>query len=1193
MFFRYCWILCVLTCALPLQAVDRIFLFPPGGTNVVNVLNADSLQPVASIPVPSAVNEAFSTPQGNKIYLIARTGTDTVIAVDPDTLAVTSRLGLNATPSDAVITPDGRYVLVAAGSLHVIDAVSDFSAATIDVGGGPTRIAVNNDASIAFVLASSGTVVSVVDLVNLGVIGNIDIQQGAGDIALTPDDSRLLVSVTNGVRQYRTTDYSFINEIAGRFLLTNADLRVTPDSERVLAVNQGRSPNTNSLIFYLEEQASETIGQIGTDTFRDIVVVDDEIAYGIDRENGDLHKINLALRAPSVEAIEFAKGGRALDLSPNRTILTFSSLPNSSVTLLDTQTGNEILTQNVVIAPAGHATVYEPSREPPAEIQILGGNNQFVPPNAEAPRPLSVRVVDANGNPLVGVPVFFDAQGEVDANFLTPFPVLSNARGIATTKLRTGDAELIPTALPTEPSKKPEALDGTIQDHLSRYTSTARKSFAAAEGHPRRQGETPILSPINIGVRAGSLPVTIMQLNVILSSGLIAVSGDFQVTTPNTPFPKPFVMLATDLQGKPLPAGTRVDIVVSNASCNSPLFTDPNGFADVICRGKAQLASSSGLFEDGIVTASIPDFLGLLGNELAFTSFRVSTAPGAAFMEIQTRAGDNQTVPAGERLPTDLEFVLSSQGGGSFFSSITGRGVGLNIRQVSGPPATIEPNFVVTLPNIRRSAAVTLGPNAGIVRIEVEALTTNLPKTVFTVSATGGLPAQMNRLNDNQSGPVGTELANPLRVQVIDESGSVVAFPQVQWAVLEGEATIVTSTDETGSSARVLFGNTPGQIRVQASLGALVQVFTVNAIPSQPVAIANVAGQNQTLSVGQTSTPLVVRVTEANNAPAPGVLVTYSGPSNIRFFPPGGGAPANPLAVATQPNGEASATAEVLRGVDSLLPGGARGQFANSITISASVGGQLSTTFVINLIGETPEFTAAGVVSAATFAQQPGLSPGGLATVFGTSLSDGPDGAFPVGGATSFEGTTVRIGGVPAPILSIARGVTDQLNVQAPFETPSGQTTSVEIENNGSRRTVGGIPVFGAQPGIFEIPVGGGENGGAVIHLDGAIVSPTNPAQKGEALSLFFTGGGRLNPPAQTGVPIVAPPIPVIVQDVVIGVDNKGAEPLFAGYAPGFLGLYQANFFVPEDAECGEVPLNVRVGDVFSPISRIWIDCAP
>jgi uncharacterized protein (TIGR03437 family) len=60
---------------------------------------------------------------------------------------------------------------------------------------------------------------------------------------------------------------------------------------------------------------------------------------------------------------------------------------------------------------------------------------------------------------------------------------------------------------------------------------------------------------------------------------------------------------------------------------------------------------------------------------------------------------------------------------------------------------------------------------------------------------------------------------------------------------------------------------------------------------------------------------------------------------------------------------------------------------------------------------------------------------------------------------------------------------------------------------------------------------------------------------------------------------------------VVVGVDNKGAEVLFKGYAPGFLGLYQINFAIPESAECGLRPLNVRVGDVTSPRSAIPIQC--
>jgi uncharacterized protein (TIGR03437 family) len=56
-------------------------------------------------------------------------------------------------------------------------------------------------------------------------------------------------------------------------------------------------------------------------------------------------------------------------------------------------------------------------------------------------------------------------------------------------------------------------------------------------------------------------------------------------------------------------------------------------------------------------------------------------------------------------------------------------------------------------------------------------------------------------------------------------------------------------------------------------------------------------------------------------------------------------------------------------------------------------------------------------------------------------------------------------------------------------------------------------------------------------------------------------------------------------------VDDKGAQLLFKGYAPGFLGLYQFNFTVPPDARCGQRALSLKVGDSFRKNATLPILC--
>jgi uncharacterized protein (TIGR03437 family) len=637
------------------------------------------------------------------------------------------------------------------------------------------------------------------------------------------------------------------------------------------------------------------------------------------------------------------------------------------------------------------------------------------------------------------------------------------------------------------------------------------------------------------------------------------------------------------LEGNPLPPGTAIRIAaVGPAACPAaPVEVDAAGLVTVTGCAALQ-GSTSNAAEAGNVIGDATEVapeLGQLLGRVAF-SFNVAIAPN---LTVEKVSGDLQTGASGTTLPQPLRFRVNAAG----IPVITQGGIGVTIRQVSGPPVVLSPQSLAASPGVNQNVTVTLGPSAGTAVIEVQASSPGLPTARFTVTATGGQPRRLEKLGDNQSGRTGSELPNPLQVQVFNEANQLVPFPQVTWTVLEGDASLVPSTTANAGVARVLIGNTPGTIRIQARAGSLAATFTIQATAPQPVSISTLTGQNQTITSGVLSEPLMVVVNEVNNVPARGVAVTFSGPPNVLLHALEGEATGNPLQVVTDSNGQAGARAELV--VAAALSGSPE-QFSSTITITASAGESLSTSFVLNVSGQTPVLTSQGILNAASF--EPGLVPGGLVTIFGSGLSTGISGTVFVGGETSHQGTTVRIGGTPAPIISITGPPDEQINVQVPFELPAGTQTNVQVENNGSTATASGIVSFPSQPGIFNVPLDDETTVGALIHGDtGELVTAASPAAHGEVVSLFITGGGPVSPPVQTGLPAPLGVVPIMTLPVIVGVDNKGSEILFSGYAPGFIGLYQINLRIPPDATCGVVPMNVRVGNVVSPQSKTAVAC--
>ena len=190
------------------------------------------------------------------------------------------------------------------------------------------------------------------------------------------------------------------------------------------------------------------------------------------------------------------------------------------------------------------------------------------------------------------------------------------------------------------------------------------------------------------------------------------------------------------------------------------------------------------------------------------------------------------------------------------------------------------------------------------------------------------------------------------------------------------------------------------------------------------------------------------------------------------------------------------------------------------------------------------------------------LVPGSLAVVRGSGLSDLPEwtDAPPRTNGRTF----IAIDGVRAPIISMN---SDQAVIQIPWDIPTG-TAPVAISSSGMSNTAQ-TAVVPEAPAIL-----------AVEHADGKAVTAEAPARPGEALVVYATGLGEIDAELSPGAAAASNVLVHLREIPEVRLGNNPVQVLFAGLAPGYIGLYQVNLVVPADYQQeGAVSLTIGPGN--------------
>jgi uncharacterized protein (TIGR03437 family) len=238
---------------------------------------------------------------------------------------------------------------------------------------------------------------------------------------------------------------------------------------------------------------------------------------------------------------------------------------------------------------------------------------------------------------------------------------------------------------------------------------------------------------------------------------------------------------------------------------------------------------------------------------------------------------------------------------------------------------------------------------------------------------------------------------------------------------------------------------------------------------------------------------------------------------------------------------------------DTAASGAAQNLTGSAVTtyqVSRS-GGQLSIT------RPAVSFSTSSILNAASFL--PGVSPGGLFSIFGSGLAGGG------------PATAVSVGGISATVLL---ATPFQINAQIPEGLPVGSATVQVTSPYGTSSQ--SVALQATSPGIFIVGTAsdGVSSLGAVVNQNGAVNGSTSPAPRGSTVTIYCTGLGATS--VKNGLSVATGPVSAVIS-------NTSLPVAFAGLTPGFVGLYQVNLLIPAATPPGLLlPATIQAGGISS-----------
>jgi len=216
------------------------------------------------------------------------------------------------------------------------------------------------------------------------------------------------------------------------------------------------------------------------------------------------------------------------------------------------------------------------------------------------------------------------------------------------------------------------------------------------------------------------------------------------------------------------------------------------------------------------------------------------------------------------------------------------------------------------------------------------------------------------------------------------------------------------------------------------------------------------------------------------------------------------------------------------------------------------------------------------------------VAPGGLLTATGFQLSPTNQATSQIPLPTALANSCLTVDGQPVPLIFVSP---TQINAQMPVQAVGDVTLIVHTPAGVSDNF--NLTVLPTAPAVFLTGQAGPlTNVPTVVRLsNGLIVTDSNPVHGGDELVIYLTGTGQSNPSVPNGLPAPANPLAMSVATPSVQLGGTDLPIMYAGLAPGEVGVSQINVTVPASTPQGlSVPLTISQGGFTGTINVRVVD---